>query len=396
FKTTKSLFPSGYINLEKLKKNLVKTVNGNSDKYYKWNKIYFAEEELKPLFAAHLSKYVIENATNERLKVVETNTKTLQTYNEKYNTYQKLNVNEVHADAYDLGFAMALSDTYLRAEPSEKAMIKTTIPLGTPIEVEIYDKKFAQVKYQSYTGYVDLSEIITKFDLATFVYANNQWHQIKKREFDKIITKNGSEISLNSVKGIITPPHIGIIASNSQKIPLWSKVEISEKNLPTWQESKLPEQGLVWWKPNKDIDEVYYSIDDILKKEISYVSFHPRAAYKGIVSANGVYITQNGSHWKRLQQFENYNGPVHYLNDLIIFVGNFRSLDGGATFENYIQIDKLASAIEDQYGFTPKNLQVKKIESSGATKIKIEVDTGNRKLNLESPLFSQNWRAVKS
>jgi hypothetical protein len=238
--------------------------------------------------------------------------------------------------------------------------------------------------------------MITKFDFASFVFANNEWQQVSKREFDTIVTKSKKRIPLNEISGLITPPQIGVIASNSQKIPLWSRVEITQTNVASWQLSRLPEHGNVWWKPNKDFDQLYYSLDEILAKDVSFVSFNPYNPYKAILSADGVYVTYNGTHWKRLPQFETYNGPVLYLNDQLLFVGNFRSTDGGQTFENYIQIDKLASAIEFQYGFSPKKLQVKKIDSTSPMKIKIEIDTGNGRIKMESPIFDQNWQAVKT
>lgn len=396
FKSATSLFPSGYTTLEKLKKHLTKSEATATSRYYLWNKIYFDEDELRPLFATHLSKFVIDNATNERLKVLETNSKTLQVYSEKMGALRRVKISDVHADAYDLGFAMALKDTYIKTKAMEKASILTTIPLGTAIEVEKYENGFALIRYQSYRGYVSLTEVITKFDLASFIFHKDQWLPVKQRQHDTILTSNNVKISLNNIKGIITPPQLGIIASSSQKIPLWSKVQISKTNLPSWQQSKLPDHGQVFWRPNKEFEQVFYTIDEILKKNVSNVSFHPNNPFKGLVSADGVYITQNGTHWKKLLQFEDYNGPVLYSSDALLFVGNFRSIDGGHSFENYIQIEKLASAIEFQYGFTPKKLQVQKIDSPTPLRIKIEIDTGIRKIQMESPVFSQNWRAVKT
>ena len=395
FKSATSLFPSGSTTLEKLSKHLVKS-ESTVNKFYKWNKIYFDEDELKPLFATHLSKYVIDNLSNDRFKVISTSAKTLSVYNEKLGAPQKVSVANVHGDAYDTGVAMALKDTYIKTKPLDSADILTTIPLGTAIEVEKFQNNFALIRYQNYRGYVSLSEIITKFDFASFVFAKGEWHPVKQREFAEIVTKTNKRFSMNDVTGLITPPQVGIIASSSQKIPLWSRVQTTKTNVASWQLSRLPEHGLVWWKPNKEFEQVYYTLDEILTKDISFVSFHPFNPYKGMVSADGVYITENGTHWKRLPQFENYNGPVFYLNDQLLFVGNFRSTDGGQTFENYIQIDKLASAIEFQYGFSPKKLQVKKIDSPTPMKIKIEIDTGIRKIKMESPIFTQNWQAVRT
>lgn len=395
YKSTTSIFPSGATNLENLQKQLV-SPNQMTGQYYRWKKLLFGQDELKPLFAVHLSRYVVDPATNTRFKVLDAGANTLHiTDLEKKTSYRK-NVYELQADAYDLGLVMTLKDVYLKANNAETAAIQTTIPQGTRLLVEKYVSHFALVSYQSYRGFVNLTELITKFDFATFVFAENTWHQVGTRQFDRIISTKKKSIPLNSIKGLITPDVRGIIASGSQKIPLWSQVESVHDKMALWNQSKLKEHGLVWWKAQKDTEENFFTIDDLLKKEISSVSFHPQNPLKGILSSNGVYMTVDGFYWKKLPQFEKFNGPVHYFNDLLIFVGNEKSLDGGLTFENYIQLDKLASAIELQYGFTPKKMQVKKIESRVPLKLKIEIETGIRKIKMESSLFAQDWQAIKN
>lgn len=395
YKSTSSLFPSGSTNIENLKKQLISAPQSPAQ-YYKWEKLLFAQDEIKPFFAAHLSKFVVDPLTNTRFKVVETKIKTLQLFDEQTKIIIKKSISEVQADAYDLGFAMTLRDVYLTTLAKKGAPVQTTIPQGTRLDVEKYINKFGFVKYQNYEGFVNLSDLITKFDFATFVYAENNWHQVNTRKSDRMITSKKASIPLSTITGMITPDIKGIIASNSQKIPLWSRIEVIRNKISIWNQSKLKDHGFVWWKSQKDSAQIYYSIDELLKKEISSVSFHPLNPLKGILSANGVYITEDGYYWKKIQQFENFNGPVHYFNDLLLFVGNFRSTDGGASFDNYIQIDKLASAIEFQFGFFPKKLQVRKIETMAPFKLKIEIETGIRKIKMESPLFAQDWKAVKS
>lgn len=410
YKSIASLFPSGSLNLEILKKqqvfskeSLEPSVQSNesnhsthSDQYYKWNKIYFSADEIKPIFATHLSRYVIDSKGQSRFKVVDANTNSLQLFDVTKKYFLKKDIHDVKADAYDLGYVMVLKDSYLRSQAQHQTRIQTTIPKGTRLVVEKYQQDFALVQYQNYKGYIHLSELITKFDFATFVYANNKWHQVQNRQFDKIISVQNTSIPLNFIQGIITSDTRGIIASTSQKIPIWSQVEIVHDQVITWNQSYLKGHGLVWWKPIKETEQIYYSIDELLTQEIASVSFHPQNPLKGILSSNGVYITEDGHYWKKLPQFEKFNGPVHYFNDLLLFVGNFRSTNGGQTFDNYIQIDKLTSAIEFQFGFFPKTLQVKKIETTAPFKLKIEIETGIRKIQMESPLFTQDWKAVKS
>jgi hypothetical protein len=47
-------------------------------------------------------------------------------------------------------------------------------------------------------------------------------------------------------------------------------------------------------------------------------------------------------------------------------------------------------------GFSPINVLLKKLDSTSPMKIKIEIDTGNGRIKMESPIFDQNWQAVKT
>lgn len=395
FKSIESQFPSGYTTLENLKKQLVSSQSGQGH-FYQWNKIYFSLNDLKPLFATHLSRYVIDNSTGKRYKVLATNIQSIEVEDNSSQVSKKLPITQVHADAYDSGYIITLKDSYLKTSADEKADIQTTIPQGTRLVAESYKDHFALVKYKNYTGYVSLSELMTKYDFASFIYADGNWYKVKNRDFSVITTSEFKKISLNDIKGMITPDSRGIIASTTQKLPMWSIIETTKEKFSLWNQSKLKGHGLIWWKAIPGDERPYFTTDELLKKEVSSVSFHPHNPLKGVLSADGVYMTDDGEHWRKLDQFESFNGPVHYFNDSLIFVGNFRSTDGGNSFENYIQLEKLTSAIEDEYGFTPKKLQVKNIETIFPYKLKIEIETGLRRIKMESPLFTQNWKAVKS
>ena len=397
FKTPESQFPSGYVSLDSLKKQIL-IQRPTAEKFYKWHNQLFKLDDLRPVRPAHLSKKVIDPTTRETLEVVQTTVQNLFVKNPKYPTKNSFRIDEVLADHRDLGYFLALKDLSLKNEPTEKSLTKTTIPLGTRLTAETYKNGFAQIKYKSLVGYVSLSEMISKFDLATMIYAESKWHFVKKREFDFIITSENEKIHLSQISGVVTPEHRGLIASTNQKIPLWSQVEITSTTSAQWVQSYLKGQGAIWWKleNSQTTPEGTLTIDELLKKKIASVSFHPKNPLKGILSAQGVYMTEDGYFWKRLPQFGDFNGPVHYFNDLLVFVGNFRSVDGGAHFDNYIHIDKLTLAIEKQLGFQPKKLQVKKIQTEAPFKIKIQIETGFRTLQMESPLFSQDWKLTKT
>ena len=79
--------------------------------------------------------------------------------------------------------------------------------------------------------------------------------------------------------------------------------------------------------------------------------------------SSGVFMTEDGQTWKPLNQFKGFVGPVYYFNDHYIFVGNYRSQNGGKTFDQYIQIDKISQAIRN-LGFEVKKVKIKSYQSS--------------------------------
>lgn len=395
YKSKESKFPSGYSTIENLKKKQL----GHSlapEKYYLANGKLFHTQDLYPIFATHLANSVVDPKTNKRLYVKSTNVNFLfVTSAGEGKTLFKYTLGDLTSDAYDAGVIMTLKDLYLKKTSTDQSAILTTIPQGERLTALIYKDGYAQVQYKAYKGYINLSEVISKYDFATYAFSENKWNVIKSRSFDFLVTNDNKKIHLSKISGIIVNDRLGIIGSNSQKIPIWSRVVLVDKSQAEWAESKLKDHGFVWWKPTNKIVETFYSIDDLLRKEIASVSFNPKNPLQGVLSSHGVYLTENGTDWKKIERFDDYHGPVHYFNQSLIFVGNFRSIDGGKTFENYIQLDRLANTIENQYGFYPKKLQVKKIETFEPYKMKIEVDTGTRRLKLESPLFAQDWRPSK-
>lgn len=394
FKTVQSSFPSGATSIENLEKNRIGQTF-KQESIYKYNSQNFSRSEITPVFPTHMSQSVIDPKTKKRWSALETKVDSILAFDTKNKITTLFNIDDVVADPYDTGYVLTLKDSYLKAEAKETAKVLTTIPGGTRFSVLKFKNGFAEISYKAYLGYIPVSELITKFDFATYAFAKNKWNEIKKRTFDFVETKDGKKIHFDDITGLVTPNQIGLIASKNQKIPLWSRIECATNNKPAWIQSQIKGHGPVWWKPLETSAEKIYTIDDLLKKDIASISFHPKNPMKAILSARGVYITDDGYNWREVKEFKNFNGPVHYYNEQMIFVGNFRSTDQGKSFENYIQIEKLASAIQSEYGFLPKKLQVKRIETLAPFQIKIEIETGQHRLHMQSPLFVQNWVAVK-
>lgn len=310
----------------------------------------------------------------------------------------------------DLGLFEITVETHLFKSPNRFSKKILKLVPGQKLKSEFTESKFkngfVKIRLGSAVGFVDLSHTISKYDFAVWVYpkgaspksSTNGWEQVESRIFDEIKLKSQRIISMNEIEGIWTDPTRAIATTASSEVPLWSILKIETEQPIVWRKSRVSGHGTVWWKETKTKNaqpgSSHITIDELLKRKISSVSFHPKDSKKAIVSANGVFRTTDGVIWEKLHQFEGFSGPVYYYNDSLIFIGHYRSIDRGQTFEPYIKISELSKTIADFTGFQPERLELKSIKTKGAYRLVLGVHIGTKELHVQSPLYTQNWTVL--
>lgn len=387
FKSKMSVFPSGYTSYERLNEQL--TTTETTDAFY----LAKDEKKISPtlvpnITAFHLSRVWIEKYTKRRVK--PNNDLDLATILLNYDT-----------DPYDRGLVLTLNDTKLRKSADMSAPALKTIPQLNYFIPISFEKGFIKVLYKNDFGFIDINDCISKYDFAKFAYSfkpkSNAWEVIIRREFDTLTTDQHQSLHLGEIKGLIVDQKLAYAYKKNEHYPKWTSFKLVKEKSKPWLQSNLKGHGLIWWQPPETeiLAKNTISIDELIKKDIYSVSFQPNNPKKGLASAHGVFITEDGQNWTEINQFKEYSGPVHYYSDSLMFVGNYRSSDGGKTFENYLQVDKVSSAIEKATGILPKKIQITKIKVQKPYNLVIDVHTGTKKIRLKSPLFSQEWTQVK-
>lgn len=387
FKSKMSVFPSGHASFERLNEQMVSSET--TDVFY----LAKDEKKISPslvpnITAFHLSRVWIEKYTKRRVK--PNNELDLATILLNYDT-----------DPYDRGLVLTLNETKLRETSDIKAKALKTIPKLNYFIPISFDKGFIKILYKNQFGFIDINDCISKYDFAKFAFSfkskTNTWEVILRREFDTLTTDKNETLHLGEIKGLVVDQKSAYAYKENEHYPKWTSFKLVKEKVKSWNQSNVKGHGLVWWqRPDAEIlAKNLISIDELIKKDIYSVSFQADNPKKGIASAGGVYITEDGQNWSEIAQFKDYSGPVYYYTDLLMFVGNYRSIDGGKTFENYIKVDKVSEAIAKSTGVTPKKIQITKIKVQKPYNIIIDVHTGARKVRLRSPLFSQDWHQVK-
>lgn len=387
FKSKMSIFPSGHASADKLSKLVVSSESSETFYLAKDNKKI--SPKLVPYITAfHLSRVWIEKYT--KLRVKPNNTIDLATLLLNYDT-----------DPYDRGLILTLNDTKLRASADMKARAIKSIPKLNYFIPISFEKGFIKILFSGQFGYVDINDCISKYDFAKFAYSfkskSKTWEVVHHREFDTLMTAKNESLHLAEIKGLIVDQKLAFAFKENDHYPKWTSFHFVKEKTKPWIQSDVKGHGTVWWQqPDTEIiAKNNISIDDLMKKEIYSVSFQENNPKKGLASANGVFITEDGQTWSEISQFKDYSGPVYYFSDSLMYVGNYRSLDGGKTFENYIQIEKVSSAITRSTGIIPKKIQITKIKVQKPYSVVIDVQTGTKKIRLKSPIFSQDWAHIK-
>lgn len=303
----------------------------------------------------------------------------------------------------DLGIFRNLVTTSLRKEPSYSSPTLLQIPfLERVIPLEI-TKSFVKISYAGRIGYADITHFVSRADFASLVYHQKKgWVPAQYRNNDTIITASGESLSLNEVIGYVTNHQRGIVLKSDsvQSPPLKARVEIIKLEASRWALSKVDGHGEVWWKQKDILSEEQkkskdtLSTDELLKRQIYSIAFESKNSLRGIVSSQGIYRTEDGLTWTKIDLFGEQNNPVSIHPNGTWFAGSYKSSNKGKSFEPFIRWDKLAQAIEAASNHNPKTLKLTRIDPLPNSQVQISVDTGTRQVKLKSIIGDFRWDVI--
>lgn len=354
----------------------------------------------------HVSKWVMPtkniqlkkmaNDQSENLKeLVPTHHLKILSFEKQWAQVEVLNLKgyvkivDLISNYHDKGRFFSFVDTFLRIKPSQKSNLHTTIPKQTILEALSEDKNWIEVKYQGIRGFVDKHHLLSKLDFATQVEVDKKWldFQAKKHQ------------NLKDVQGIKTIKDKGIVIQPNGSLDLRNEVKILAHRDGKWHQSLLKSHGLVWWKdsdlmqlrrgPRHDTETL--SIDQLLRRDIYSISFHPNNKKMALASSKGIYFTEDGHMWKKLSQFEDQNLPVFVHSDGSWFIGPYRSINKGESFSEFLQAQKIAQLLEASKKTTPKYVKLVQLKSLSLEKIEMQLDTGYERVTLISRNSGQGW-----
>ena len=422
YRTKESFFASGQASRTILENKLIST-QIESTYRVRWDRKEYELEAKQILKDIQVAKLVDTNAACQLLslnrndsgaikvlnagatvEILETDDywARVKTYKDKVTGWVPLSMLKNRHD--DVGVFVNIMDTFMRAEPHSFARVITTLPRLSRVEPLGFEKGFMKISINNVVGFVDVNHFASRADFSNLAFVDSKWIPITHRNGEYLVSAQRAQIPLQRALGYVTSATRGVVTRAMPNGPqLLSRVEITSPEANIWALSKVDGHGEVWWKRNSAAHETTritekntITTDELMKREIYSIAFESKSSVRGVVSAEGVYTTEDGLTWKQIPQFGKQNYPVYIHPKGQWFVGSYKSTNQGQSFEPFIRWEVVADAIEASIHRNPKLLRLTQIEAVSPTQIIINVDTGSSKIKLMSSLNdSTHWSVLK-
>lgn len=385
YRSPRSPFPSGETNRRELEKNWIQDYAESSylvqkEKRHFWVKAASVARDLQ------LSQFVYSGRTQKTYRVLQAAGASIYGSTEGKSP-EWLPLSELSPLPQDMGVAMTLTNTQLHETANWKSDSILSVPAGSRLQILKLDETWAEVAFESVgriTGWVDLNNLLLKYDFAAFVMTEEKtWTPVLYREGSEMITSDRKRIPLKAVKGLMTKPDLAIsmVTDDSEHLLLRQNLTLLKTEFQSWSLSKISGHGNVFWKkdqPQRILEaqlENGITVEELMKREVVSVSFHPKNPNIAIASAQGIFLTTDGKIWKKLAQFQNQNFPVLVDSKSVLFVGSRRSEDMGKTFSSYFRMEALAPLVEQKQKSIVQQLKIKSLSNPRPGILRMEVET---------------------
>lgn len=424
FRSPQSEFKSGQTNRVNLEKNLLRTEAALSY-YATWNRKGYLLPADDLLLDVHCAsrltlkensllldadrtdgKSVAELSRGAEVELRATRNHWARVYSSSKKKEGWLPLMRLEARNEDTGVYVPLIDTFLRDQADSQGKLLTTIPRRARLEaLEILANGWIRVRYEGQTGYVDLHHVAARADFAVWAWhPQKNWLLVSHREGANLKTPTGEVLPLKEIQAYATHAGRAIViqTESDQQPPLRAHVDIHRVEATLWGVSQLEGHGEVWWKKEallmEDRDSKSESIlttEELLSREVFSYALKGVQKPEGLVSAKGIWRTDDGLRWTKIDQFGDEDLPVSINNDGSWYVGSYRSKNQGKNFEAFIRWDDLARLIEADLHRPARYLKLQKVESLPNSRVEIQVDTGIRRLRLQGLIGTSAWKVLR-
>ncbi len=328
---------------------------------------------------------------------------------------QSENIWDVHSlNSKDWGTLITRQPTPLRQLPTSKSPLYGFIQDKERIKLlDRLPNGWLYVNHKKKKGYLRISEVISHFDFSKKIKYKNSWHAWMYLLPNGVEVQNQKFVPLHKIDGF---KNFEIIVIKNNNAPVFQRPHSNSKIITRlkyltrarqikihenqWHKSQIPHHGSVWWKTShleKSKKPLILKNTDLLSRKVFDMATSPVNPTRMFISADGIFSSQDGISWKKIELFGNKNYPIEFSKEGVLYIGHYRSINHGKTFDSYIRWDHVIKEISNHKNLKYLKLKDIKILDEKGSHLKILVDTGNSKFfSLETKNSGMTWKSSAS
>ena len=348
----------------------------------------------------------------------------------------------LQSDPTDLGFAYTKQKTHIYRDIKNKDPILKLPPHTRLTILSMIGNQF-KIKYGQFVGYVHLTDTLNKI----LLNKQNKRNKQNKSSRSTAHSSQSNQPFFFSKKETYIHPTPNSAKKFRNKISPLEPILLERTLCQKWGLSKVKSHhhtgDFLWWKvsnwnfnnktqninedplsnnyqnrgvqnkgrqfqtgqtgqtgqieqKNKTLNQLK-TTQDIFKRKIFSMAVHPQNPRLSFVSANGIFSTLDGETWKKISFFKDHNHPIAISKTGDIFVGPYISQDDGKTFHPFLRWDKVAWAIHHKKNMTHESLSLQKIKllDDVGKKISITVKAKDKTYSFLSKNHGQTWAITR-
>jgi len=305
----------------------------------------------------------------------------------------------------DAGYFIATDDVNVRSRPKKNGKVVAQFPAETrliPVKVVGH---WVHVRKGKLHGYVPLSKLKTRLDVASKLRTRGGYHKPHRKYFGtKIVEIFPNPLWVGTGDYTLDLKSQPDMSSKTvATLKPWASMSLRGHAVQRWGHSFLPGTGKVWWPAEfiessvrvpKSNDSQAYKLP---KKSILQELQSPLV--KGLRFAStpyGIFRAQKGKYWRQVGPFKK-GQPLTMSANGTLFVGDKVSFDHGESFKEYIRWDKVFEALPDSGASHREPIRIVQVapQGKGNKTIYVSLKVGEKEnYTLMTPDFGKSWKRL--
>lgn len=328
------------------------------------------------------SRQVATLSAGQRVRLLSRNGRWFEAQVEGTTTTGFLTSDQIRPDLDSPALGYAKERTEIVSGPQIRSETLASVQPGERIEVVrgTPDSAWVIAKKRNLTGWVRRAHLILREDVPVNAVLALRSALPLRRESVPFAEPNGNAAYLET---------LSIVDSRTEE---WGRVAIKG-------------DGEVWWPMTERVlapgeaapRPTRVTTTELFRRKLSDLATLQGSRTLQIASADGIYRTNDGKQWQRIDQFRDENHPIAISASGRVFVGPYVSDDGGQTFREFIRWDRLVDTIRRRWQpdeHKIRILEVKPADGRG-THIELALDIGlKEKIRVYSADDGQTWRTL--